>query len=173
MGRFSSNEGNSKMSGGWWRKWDQNKLLLFFEDERSNTCMYAIGTSIEGENLGKQKIAGRLLVNKPSTHVEEWNLDKNTGSSVKAKLMGQCWWVEDMKRESDGDSFLMASVFSVTENEDSWLGVMKKEVWEVRRKEAGRVLKGAAEGIPPAYFLVGSTGTWLLVFHQPHSNALL
>lgn len=126
-------------------------FYFFFEDERSNTCLYAIGnTSIEGENLGKQKIAGRLLVNKPSTHVEECNLDKNTGSSVKAKLMGQCWWVEGMKRESDGDSFLMASVFSVTENEDSWLGVMKKEVWEVWRKEAGRVLKGAAEGIPPA-----------------------
>ena len=35
-----------------------------------------------------------------------------------------------MKRES-GDSFLMASVLSVTENEASRLGVMKKEVWEV------------------------------------------
>lgn len=62
------------MTAGWWRKWDQNKILLFFffEDERSNTCLYALGnTSIEGENLGKQKIAGRLLVNKLSTHMEE------------------------------------------------------------------------------------------------------
>jgi len=135
--------------------------------------LYALGnTSIEGENLGKQKIAGRLLVNKLSTHMEEWNLDKNTGSSVKAKLIGQCWWVEDMKRDS-GDSFLMASVLSVTENEGSGLGVMKKEVWEVWRKEVGRVLKGAAEGIPPAYSPVGSMGTWFPVFHQPHSNALL
>lgn len=46
--------------------------FFFFEDERSNTCLYALGnTSIEGENLGKQKIAGRLLVNKLSTHMEE------------------------------------------------------------------------------------------------------
>lgn len=49
--------------------------------------------------------------------------------------MGQCWSVEDMKKES-GDSFLMALVLSVTENEGSRLGVIKK----------GSLKKGSREG---------------------------
>lgn len=47
------------------------RFYFSFEDERSNTCLYDVEVLTEGENLGKQKVAGRLLVNKPSTHMEE------------------------------------------------------------------------------------------------------
>lgn len=60
------------MSGGWWGKWDQKKvlpcfvLLLFvvvvFKMRQMTACLYDAGNNpVKGENLLTQEIEGRIV----------------------------------------------------------------------------------------------------------------